>query len=147
MHPRAHHHVEDPAMSAVPSSRPWRLYAAAALLLAFATSCSSEPDIGGPGGSYFIEVGLINGDSNLGNPIHLFAAAETFPCCRVEPLSTRNVSLDVKTGDKITFKAGRNGTVLKTVQCTVQGGAGKIVRWTPTSTGSDQGSLTCHTGW
>jgi hypothetical protein len=148
MHPRAHLHVEDPAMPAVSSSRPWWLNAAAAaLMLSFASGCDNAGSNTGTGEEFSIQVGLINGDALIGNPIHLFAPGETFPCCRVNQLETRNVTLTVKSGQKVTFQAGRSGTVLKSVQCTVNGAAGKIVRWTPTSAGSDNGSLTCHTGW
>lgn len=120
-----------------------RLLGVAAAVLLVSAACGDGPSDAGNS----IQVGLINGDSNLGQPIHLFGPGDDFPCCRVDPLSTLDVFLTVKSGDQVTFRAGRSGTILATVQCTVNNFAGKIVRWNPASVGSNTGTLTCHTGW
>lgn len=134
-------------MSLVSSSHLRRLRGLAlAVLLTSVAGCSSDPTEHS-GDEFSLEVGLINGDVLLGQPIHLFGPGETFPCCRVDPLSTREIFKTVKVGDKLTFQAGRSGSILKSVQCTVNNTAGKIVKWTPSSTGSDNGTLSCHTGW
>lgn len=125
-----------------------RLLPAVAAVLLASTACGgttrTEPD---PDGDMLVTIGLINGDALAGQPIHLFGPAEDFPCCQVAQLSNRDVVVTVKQGAKLTFRAGRSGTILKTVTCTVNNDAGKIVRWTPTANGSNSGTLSCHTGW
>jgi len=135
-------------MKSRPAVAPRRrsLATVAAILLASA-ACGDPPTEHTPGEEFSVKVGLINGDANIGLPIHLFGPGEDFPCCQVAQLGNRDFFGTAKVGDKMTFRAGRSGSILKTVECTVNNNAGKVVRWTPTSNGSNTGTLTCHTGW
>ncbi len=116
-------------------------------VLFVASGCGDGPTEHTPGGDLQVQISLINGDANIGQPIHLFGPDETFPCCQVQPLTERTIFVTVKAGDKITFKAGRNGNILKTVQCTANTSSGKVVKWIPTANGADTGTLACQTNW
>lgn len=120
-----------------------------AAMLVLTAACGDSGLIQEPDGDGKIQItiGLINGDALAGNPIHLFGPGEDFPCCQVPQLGNRDVYANVKEGDKLTFRAGRSGNILKSVTCTVQATNNKIVRWTPSANGSNTGTLSCHTGW
>jgi hypothetical protein len=91
------------------------------LVLAAGSACSSDPKESTGDGTLFFTVSLLNGDALIGKPIHMF--------------------------DKLTFSVGRNGAVLKSVQCSSDSDANKVVKWNPSSNGSDSGNLTCQTNW
>jgi hypothetical protein len=52
--------------------------------------------------------------------VHLFGEGETFPCCQLGPNGSRELHRNAKEagGDTFTFRAGRNGQIIASGQCT-----------------------------
>ena len=136
----------------MPGTRLMRRLVGAVTIGAFAlmigAACGASPGHTGPAGQLSFQVTLINGDALIGEPIHMFAPGESFGCCRVMPLEWRDVVVTgFNEGQKVTFSVGRLQKVLKSVQCTARNDNNKVVKWVPSSIGSDSGSLVCQTGW
>jgi hypothetical protein len=75
-------------------------------------------DSTGPEGSDSLTVQLVNDDDNL--PIHILARGESFqPSNQLQPNGGgRQFSFSVIENQAETFRAGRDGIVLRTVECT-----------------------------
>lgn len=110
-----------------------KAHPAGVLLLALALAapgCNGDDVVGPqdlPGN--LITVVLISDGSN-GLPIHILVPGESFgEANRLEPGQQRETRERIPESSRITFRAGRNGTVLVTVTCDVVAATDGFVRW------------------
>ena len=92
-------------------------------------------DLPGP----LITVVLVSDGSN-GLPIHILAPGENFDASnRLEPGQQRETTERIPQSSQLTYRAGRNGTVLVSVTCDVVAATDGFVRWI-------DGRLECENG-
>ena len=105
------------------------------VLVAMIASCHEDPE-------YVNQVvRLVNNDDT---PVHLFTDVnhETFPCCQLAAGGSREITFshEKEAHGSTSFSAGRNGTILTTVACTLYSQAAVV------DVVFANGQLTCF-GW
>ena len=63
-----------------------------------------------------ITITIRNSDAQ---PVHLFVKTESFPCCQVLQGSSRQFTETLTVGSRFEVRAGRNGTLLNSTNCSI----------------------------